>query len=84
MTATAARGRLRLGVNIDHVATVRNARGGSYPDPVRAARLAEAAGADVFLVPRGEMSDADDAGRDLAVYGVDHLSQALQALRATG
>ena len=39
-------GRLRLGVNIDHVATVRNARGGSLPDPLRAARLAEAAGAD--------------------------------------
>ena len=39
-------GRLRLGVNIDHVATVRNARGSSYPDPVRAARLAEEAGAD--------------------------------------
>jgi len=37
---------LRLGVNIDHVATVRNARGSSYPDPVRAAKLAEAAGAD--------------------------------------
>lgn len=38
--------KLRLGVNIDHVATVRNARGGAYPDPVRAAMLAEAAGAD--------------------------------------
>ncbi|WP_347312413.1 pyridoxine 5'-phosphate synthase [Defluviimonas sp. SAOS-178_SWC] len=37
---------LRLGVNIDHVATVRNARGSAYPDPVRAAKLAEAAGAD--------------------------------------
>ena len=37
---------LRLGVNIDHVATVRNARGGSYPDPVRAALLAADAGAD--------------------------------------
>lgn len=37
---------LRLGVNIDHVATVRNARGGSLPDPVRAAHLAIAAGAD--------------------------------------
>src|SRR3972149_11512055 len=36
---------LRLGVNIDHVATIRNARGGEYPDPVRAARIAEAAGA---------------------------------------
>jgi pyridoxine 5-phosphate synthase len=37
---------LRLGVNIDHVATVRNARGAAYPDPVRAALLAEQAGAD--------------------------------------
>lgn len=37
---------LRLGVNIDHVATVRNARGAGYPDPVRAARLAAEAGAD--------------------------------------
>ncbi|MCW3796253.1 pyridoxine 5'-phosphate synthase [Sphingomonas sp. BN140010] len=37
---------LRLGVNIDHVATIRNARGGNYPDPVRAALLACAAGAD--------------------------------------
>jgi pyridoxine 5-phosphate synthase len=38
--------RLRLGVNIDHVATVRNARGGAVPDPVRAAQLAAEAGAD--------------------------------------
>jgi pyridoxine 5-phosphate synthase len=38
--------KLRLGVNIDHVATVRNARGGSHPDPIRAAKLAAAAGAD--------------------------------------
>ena len=37
---------LRLGVNIDHVATIRNARGGDFPDPVRAAHLAEQAGAD--------------------------------------
>jgi pyridoxine 5-phosphate synthase len=37
---------LRLGVNIDHVATIRNARGGAYPDPVRAAHLAIMAGAD--------------------------------------
>ena len=37
---------LRLGVNIDHVATIRNARGGPHPDPVRAAKLAIAAGAD--------------------------------------
>ena len=39
-------GALRLGVNIDHVATVRNARGAGYPDPVRAALLAVQAGAD--------------------------------------
>ena len=38
--------RLRLGVNIDHVATIRNARGGPHPDPVRAALMAAAAGAD--------------------------------------
>jgi pyridoxine 5-phosphate synthase len=37
---------LRLGVNIDHVATIRNARGGNHPDPVRAAILAAEAGAD--------------------------------------
>ena len=37
---------LRLGVNIDHVATIRNARGGDAPSPVRAAQMAEAAGAD--------------------------------------
>ena len=39
-------GYLRLGVNIDHVATIRNARGGNHPDPLRAARVAENAGAD--------------------------------------
>ena len=38
--------KLRLGVNIDHVATIRNARGGAHPDPVRAAKLAAKAGAD--------------------------------------
>ena len=38
--------KLRLGVNIDHVATVRNARGSAYPDPVRAAIIAQEAGAD--------------------------------------
>lgn len=37
---------IRLGVNVDHVATVRNARGGRHPDPVRAAKLAIEAGAD--------------------------------------
>ena len=37
---------IRLGVNIDHVATIRNARGEAYPDPARAAEMALAAGAD--------------------------------------
>ncbi len=39
-------GHLRLGVNIDHVATIRNARGGEHPDPVKAALMAVKAGAD--------------------------------------
>jgi pyridoxine 5-phosphate synthase len=55
--------RLRLGVNIDHVATVRNARGSAYPDPVRAALMAEAAGADGITAhlreDRRHISDAD-------------------------
>src|SRR5690606_22777190 len=54
---------LRLGVNIDHVATIRNARGGVHPDPMRAARLAEAAGADGITAhlreDRRHISDAD-------------------------
>ncbi len=54
---------LRLGVNIDHVATVRNARGSAYPDPVRAAKLAEAAGADGITAhlreDRRHITDAD-------------------------
>lgn len=41
-----ASGRLRLGVNIDHVATIRNARGGDHPDPVRAAEIVAAVGGD--------------------------------------
>jgi pyridoxine 5-phosphate synthase len=63
MAATRPPGRLRLGVNIDHVATVRNARGGPYPDPVRAARLAQAAGADGITAhlreDRRHITDAD-------------------------
>ncbi|WP_425452379.1 pyridoxine 5'-phosphate synthase [Roseovarius spongiae] len=62
---------LRLGVNIDHVATVRNARGGDTPDPVRAARLAEEAGADGITAhlreDRRHISDAD----------IDRLMEAL-------
>ena len=56
-------GQLRLGVNIDHVATIRNARGGGHPDPVHAARVAEAAGADGITAhlreDRRHITDAD-------------------------
>ena len=41
---------LELGINIDHVATLRNARGTSYPDPIMAAQIAEAAGADLITL----------------------------------
>jgi pyridoxine 5-phosphate synthase len=54
---------LRLGVNIDHVATIRNARGEAYPDPARAAELAMQAGADGITAhlreDRRHISDAD-------------------------
>ena len=57
--------RLRLGVNIDHVATIRNARGGAHPDPVKAARIAAAAGADGITAhlreDRRHITDADIA-----------------------
>ena len=56
---------LRLGVNIDHVATIRNARGGGHPDPVQAATLAERAGADGITAhlreDRRHISDDDIA-----------------------
>ncbi len=62
----AAANDLRLGINIDHVATVRNARGGDYPDPVRAAKLAEDSGADGITAhlreDRRHISDADIDG----------------------
>ncbi len=55
--------KLRLGVNIDHVATVRNARGSTWPDPLRAAILAETAGADGITAhlreDRRHIRDAD-------------------------
>jgi pyridoxine 5-phosphate synthase len=58
--------KLRLGVNIDHVATVRNARGGDTPDPLRAARIAQEAGADGITAhlreDRRHISDADIEG----------------------
>ena len=54
---------LELGINIDHVATLRNARGTIYPDPIKAARLAEEAGADLITLhlreDRRHIKDAD-------------------------
>jgi len=54
---------LELGINIDHVATLRNARGTTYPDPIQAARLAEEAGADLITLhlreDRRHIKDAD-------------------------
>jgi pyridoxine 5-phosphate synthase len=74
MTTGAMAGRkLRLGVNIDHVATIRNARGGKHPDPIRAALLAEQAGADGITAhlreDRRHISDDDIArlARELTV-----------------
>ena len=56
-------GHLRLGVNIDHVATIRNARGGNHPDPLRAAQIVEEAGGDGITVhlreDRRHIRDAD-------------------------
>lgn len=60
---TTPKNKLRLGVNIDHVATLRNARGSAWPDPLRAALLAEAAGADGITAhlreDRRHIRDAD-------------------------
>ncbi|MEW2912528.1 pyridoxine 5'-phosphate synthase [Leisingera sp. JC11] len=63
--------KLRLGVNIDHVATVRNARGGAYPDPVRAAKLAEEAGAD------GITAHLREDRRHITDTDIDALMEAL-------
>lgn len=69
---TAPLGLLRLGVNIDHVATVRNARGSTYPDPVRAALLAEAAGAD------GITAHLREDRRHIADHDIEVLMDRLQ------
>jgi len=64
--------RLRLGVNIDHVATVRNARGGMVPDPVRAALIAQDAGAD------GITAHLREDRRHIVDADIDGLMAALQ------
>jgi pyridoxine 5-phosphate synthase len=68
-----SRDRLRLGVNIDHVATVRNARGTAFPDPVRAALVAEAAGAD------GITAHLREDRRHIGDRDIERLMEALSA-----
>ena len=63
---------LRLGVNIDHVATIRNARGGAYPDPIRAARIAQEAGAD------GITAHLREDRRHIIDEDIGHLIGAIQ------
>ena len=70
----------RLGVNIDHVATLRNARGGSFPDPVEAARIALAAGADGITLhlreDRRHIHDHDLARLQAAITAPINLEMA--------
>src|SRR5207247_7707095 len=63
--------KLRLGVNVDHVATVRQARGGDNPDPVRAAILAQSAGAD------GITAHLREDRRHISDPDIDRLTEAL-------
>ncbi len=64
--------KLRLGVNIDHVATIRNARGAPYPDPLRAALLAAQAGAD------GITAHLREDRRHISDDDIDHLARELK------
>src|SRR5262245_15562321 len=74
-------GRPRLGVNIDHVATLRQARGVDYPDPLEAARLALAGGADGITVhlreDRRHIQDADVERLRVAIPGSLNLEMAV-------
>ncbi|MCH8834493.1 MAG: pyridoxine 5'-phosphate synthase [Proteobacteria bacterium] len=63
---------LRLGVNIDHVATIRNARDGRHPDPVRAARLAVGAGAD------GITAHLREDRRHISDHDITRLSEEIE------
>ena len=63
--AALTQGRLRLGVNIDHVATIRNARGGEHPDPVRAAEIVAAVGGAAMCVRRTAAQQEHEVGKTL-------------------
>ena len=66
--------RIRLGVNIDHVATIRNARGADYPDPARAAIVALEAGAD------GITAHLREDRRHISDTDIDNLSAAIEPI----
>lgn len=69
---TAMPHRLRLGVNIDHVATIRNARGGMHPDPMRAVQVVEAAGGDGITVHlREDRRHIHDSDLDAMMAGIN-------------
>ena len=77
---------LRLGVNIDHVATVRNARGTDYPDPVRAALLAAKAGARYVSPFVGRLDDISTPGMELVadiIQIFDHYDYDCEVLAAS-
>ena len=65
--------RLRLGVNIDHVATIRNARGESYPDPSRAAEVAMAAGKDPVAFRLDLLAKAKTTPVGAIKYDIDRM-----------
>ena len=85
-------GKLRLGVNIDHVATIRNARGGDHPDPVKAALIAAEAGGEVIAA--ASLVDRSGGAADMGVpffplvrlnvptYAADELPEELAAVPA--
>ena len=87
--------KLRLGVNVDHVATLRNARGGAFPDPLRAAQAALAAGADGITAHlREDRRHIDDVSFikkspdfremifDIQVFDLKNLTDIISRLRA--
>lgn len=78
---------LRLGLNIDHVATIRNARGGAHPDPARAAAVAKAAGADGLTIhlreDRRHILDSDlEAVRKASVLPINLEMAATEEMTA--
>ncbi len=84
MTTPAVPATPRLGVNVDHVATVRNARGGRHPDPVRAAAAAIAAGADGITMHLREdrRHICDEDVRRFAAHGAAPLNLEMAATDA--